>query len=404
MPADELLRLVNQDVSIYGVNDCRAFDAANPNEPDAGNPVSCPADREGRVEISYGGVFGTVSDDYWTDVEGRVACGMLDMDFDRSYLHGRFKPDFWVRPLDANATGARPILLDNLFCNGDENSLGKCPHPGWGIHNSLHSEDVAIRCVPRKFAVDLVPQAVDIRELYSITPQTISVYWTAREPSGIRRYRLQYASSANAPEGSWKTLWAEERVTQANYDDWPVPPGETRCYRVRAEYRGEAEDVLSTAGWPASGMCATAMNMEVSPSAAGGTSARSASDVSSRRSRRASGEEWRAALEIVGPPAPRVQETPSADGRVTFAVTTAQPFRVDYRVCYRTEDGTATAGADYVATEGEFVFAAGDNRRTVDVQLLNSGSGTFSLAVCDPSSGEVLARGEAMIGREAWGP
>ena len=57
---------------------------------------------------------------------------------------------------------------------------------------------------------------------------------------------MQYASSANAPEGSWKTLWAQERVTQANYDDWPVQPGETRCYRVRAEYRGEDEDVLST--------------------------------------------------------------------------------------------------------------------------------------------------------------
>ena len=193
------------------------------------------------------------------------------------------------------------------------------------------------------------------------------------------------------------TLWAEERVTQANYDDWPVQPGETRCYRVRAEYRGEDEDVLSTAGWPASGMCATAMNMEVS-SSAGGTSARSAPDVSSRHSRRASGEEWRAAQEIVGPPAPPVEETPSADGRVTFTVTTEQPVRADYRVCYRTEDGTATAGADYVATEGELVFAAGDNRRTVDVQLLDGGSGTFSLAVCDPSSGDVLVRGEATIG------
>ena len=59
---------------------------------------------------------------------------------------------------------------------------------------------------------------------------------------------------------------------------------------------------------------------------------------------------------------------------------------------------------DYVPTEGELVFEAGDERRTVDVALLVGGSGTYSLTVCDPSSGDELARGEARIGAAASRP
>ena len=50
------------------------------------------------------------------------------------------------------------------------------------------------------------------------------------------------------------------------------------------------------------------------------------------------------------------------------------------------------------------MFEAGDERRTVDVALLDGGSGTYSLTVCDPSSGDELARGEAKIGAAASRP
>ena len=443
-PPEGLLRLVNEGVSIYradreGAGDCREFDAANPNRPDVGKPVSCPAHLEGRVEISHGGVFGTVSDDYWTDVEGRVACAMLDLDFDRSHLHGTFKPKFRVTPLNPKATGARPIFLDNLECEGDEESLADCQHLGWGIHNSLHSEDVAVRCVPRNFMNDLDPKPVELLprlfhldpmrndeacmqyemdlkldridcEVDQIHPQTLGVKWKAPNESGVRRYRVQSGPSRN---GKWGTIWDPEGVTQTNYEDWPLRPGkpgmpgEYRCYRVRAEYREAYEDrreKYKEVGW-SEVVCGRTSSMwvEVSTSTEG-KSASSAQHASPGRSRRATGEDSGARHDTAGPPARKTAETSLAGAGVTFTVRTRPPVRAEYRVCYRTEDGTAAAGADYVATEGELVFAAGDDRRTVDVELLDGGSGTFYLTVCNPSSGEELARGEATIGAAASRP
>ena len=38
------------------------------------------------------------------------------------------------------------ILLDDVDCEGYENSIGECRHSGWNVHNCHHSEDVAIKC------------------------------------------------------------------------------------------------------------------------------------------------------------------------------------------------------------------------------------------------------------------
>ena len=42
--------------------------------------------------------------------------------------------------------GRGMIWLDNVRCQGVEAHLGDCSHIGWGEHNCLHSEDVAVRC------------------------------------------------------------------------------------------------------------------------------------------------------------------------------------------------------------------------------------------------------------------
>ena len=43
----------------------------------------------------------------------------------------------------------RTIALDDVFCTGNESGLLECPsnHPGPGIHNCRHSEDVSLRCL-----------------------------------------------------------------------------------------------------------------------------------------------------------------------------------------------------------------------------------------------------------------
>ncbi len=66
--------------------------------------------------------------------------------------------------------------------------------------------------------------------------------------------------------------------------------------------------------------------------------------------------------------APDVRET---DGLATFtgSLSSASSYRIV--VEYGTSDGTATAGADYLETTGELVFAPGETEKSVAVQVLD---------------------------------
>ena len=37
-------------------------------------------------------------------------------------------------------------MLDDLYCNGNEELLSECRHDGWGNHNCGHSEDAGVEC------------------------------------------------------------------------------------------------------------------------------------------------------------------------------------------------------------------------------------------------------------------
>lgn len=37
--------------------------------------------------------------------------------------------------------------LDDMDCTGKENRLADCSHPGWGVENCGHEEDVGIECL-----------------------------------------------------------------------------------------------------------------------------------------------------------------------------------------------------------------------------------------------------------------
>ena len=42
--------------------------------------------------------------------------------------------------------GSGPILLDDLYCVGNEMSLAECRHRGWRVHDCGHVRDVSIVC------------------------------------------------------------------------------------------------------------------------------------------------------------------------------------------------------------------------------------------------------------------
>ena len=106
---------------------------------------------EGRLEMRYRGEWGTVCDDYWTDVEAGVVCRLLDYELGPVDGMGRTRdaqgrslpPSFGPTP-----AGMR-MWLDNVNCRGDETSLLDCPRqrsPAVGVHNCRAHEAVGVQC------------------------------------------------------------------------------------------------------------------------------------------------------------------------------------------------------------------------------------------------------------------
>ena len=43
--------------------------------------------------------------------------------------------------------GVSVTWVDDVTCEGGEERLADCRHAGWGVHNCLPSENIAIRCI-----------------------------------------------------------------------------------------------------------------------------------------------------------------------------------------------------------------------------------------------------------------
>ncbi|XP_041638344.1 macrophage receptor MARCO-like [Cheilinus undulatus] len=91
-----------------------------------------PAGSRGRVEVKYNGMWGTVCDDGFDTVDGKVICRMLGFQYATS--------TFTATP------GTGKIWLDDLACVGTEGDIFDCPHSGIGVNNCQHSEDAGVSC------------------------------------------------------------------------------------------------------------------------------------------------------------------------------------------------------------------------------------------------------------------
>ncbi|MSU63714.1 MAG: hypothetical protein EXS31_15160 [Pedosphaera sp.] len=96
-----------------------------------------------------------------------------------------------------------------------------------------------------------------------------------------------------------------------------------------------------------------------------------------------------------------VTETEGNDGKrvLKFVVELSAPMPVPVTVDYSTQNGTALSGADYEAADGTLVFAPGEVRQEIAVNIagdsLNEGNEQFSLQLTNPHFAKI-GRGAAL--------
>lgn len=129
-------------VSIYstsgGSSSCQQFAVAQCSAPNNIRLRGGPNASSGRVEVQYGGVWGTVCDDYWSQNDAETACRSLG--FPGAAPNGAVNRAYFGQ-------GTGPILLDNVQCSspGPAN-IFQCAHNNVTVHNCRHSEDAGVVC------------------------------------------------------------------------------------------------------------------------------------------------------------------------------------------------------------------------------------------------------------------
>uniref|UniRef100_A0A8C9PRR8 Galectin 3 binding protein n=1 Tax=Spermophilus dauricus TaxID=99837 RepID=A0A8C9PRR8_SPEDA len=93
------------------------------------------AANEGRVEIFYGGQWGTVCDNLWDLTDASVVCRALGFENATEALRGA-----------AFGPGTGPVMLDEVECTGSEPSLADCRSLGWLKSNCRHKQDASVVC------------------------------------------------------------------------------------------------------------------------------------------------------------------------------------------------------------------------------------------------------------------
>ncbi|WAQ95384.1 DMBT1-like protein, partial [Mya arenaria] len=100
--------------------------------------------QSGRVEVEYGGGWGTICDDHFDDQDAKVVCRMLGFSDKRSRsLSGAYYGE-----------GQGNIFIDELRCQGTEQDILECKSNEWlSPTNCQHNEDAAVRLQgsPQKF-------------------------------------------------------------------------------------------------------------------------------------------------------------------------------------------------------------------------------------------------------------
>ncbi|XP_009328517.1 PREDICTED: soluble scavenger receptor cysteine-rich domain-containing protein SSC5D-like [Pygoscelis adeliae] len=101
--------------------------------------VDGPNKCAGRVEVLHENRWGSVCDDHWDMKDAKVVCKQVGCGSPLSALGGA-----------RYGRGPDMIWLDDVKCNGTEESIFDCQARPWGEHNCYHGEDADVVCAVNK--------------------------------------------------------------------------------------------------------------------------------------------------------------------------------------------------------------------------------------------------------------
>ena len=121
----------------WDADDDGVGDACDPGAPSEGDVrlVQGVQPGEGRVEVYWQGIWGTVCSRGWEVPDATVVCRQLGFDLALEAPGGaRF------------GIGQGPIWMEDVRCTGAEDRLVDCVFPGFGLHECTHQMDASAIC------------------------------------------------------------------------------------------------------------------------------------------------------------------------------------------------------------------------------------------------------------------
>lgn len=111
-----------------------------------------PSPGQGRLEVLINGQWGTVCSDGFGEQDAKVACRSMGRP-------AMFALAYKASEQQLARDPGLPILLDDLECEGTEESLLECGHAGVGRSNCGHAKDVHLACPFTDLSEELTPAA-----------------------------------------------------------------------------------------------------------------------------------------------------------------------------------------------------------------------------------------------------